>query len=228
MMLIQKLRQYEQVPKINGDNVIPPVSEIPSLLTMIRHPRRSRSISIGPQSETDAYETLAYREKRRRESISEIAESQLRLRENGNTEGKPLGKSDKQTSVLDKSEEIMRVGSSVRASEGSGLQFDVDGNQLSTESISQYEDEERAIFSNLEKPRVRYDVEVITKLIVYSGETSWLCMMLRGLYTNTKFKGLVGSQLKETRFSSTISDSGSVTWFEEGTLWSLIRRIAPN
>jgi hypothetical protein len=228
MMLIQKLRQYEQIPNIKGDNVIPPVSEIPSLLTMIRHPRRSRSISIGPQSEADAYETLAYREKRRRESISEIAESQLRLRENGNIDGKPLGKSDKQTSVLDKSEEIMRVGSSVRASEGSGLQFDVDGNQLSTESMSQYEDEERAIFSNLEKPRVRYDVEVITKLIVYSGETSWLCMILRGLYTNTKFKGLVGSQLKETRFSSTISDSGSVTWFEEGNLGSLIRRIAPN
>ena len=29
--------------------------------------------------------------------------------------------------------------------------------------------EEREMFSKLEKPRVRYDVEVITKLIVYSG-----------------------------------------------------------
>jgi hypothetical protein len=35
----------------------------------MRHPRR-RAISIGPQSEADAYETLAYREKRRRESQS--------------------------------------------------------------------------------------------------------------------------------------------------------------
>lgn len=33
----------------------------------------------------------------------------------------------------------------------------------------QYEREDREMFSRLEKPRVRYDVEVITKLIVYSG-----------------------------------------------------------
>ena len=33
----------------------------------------------------------------------------------------------------------------------------------------QDEKEEREMFSKLEKPRVRYDVEVITKLIVYSG-----------------------------------------------------------
>jgi hypothetical protein len=31
------------------------------------------------------------------------------------------------------------------------------------------EREEREIFLRLEKPRVRYDVEVVTKLIVYSG-----------------------------------------------------------
>lgn len=33
-----------------------------------------------------------------------------------------------------------------------------------------YEKEEREMFSTLEKPRVRYDVEVVTKLIVYMGE----------------------------------------------------------
>ena len=33
----------------------------------------------------------------------------------------------------------------------------------------QNEKEDREMFSKLEKPRVRYDVEVITKLIVYSG-----------------------------------------------------------
>ena len=33
----------------------------------------------------------------------------------------------------------------------------------------QDEREEREMFSKLEKPRVRYDVEVITKLIVYTG-----------------------------------------------------------
>ena len=33
----------------------------------------------------------------------------------------------------------------------------------------EYEREDREMFSGLEKPRVRYDVEVITKLIVYTG-----------------------------------------------------------
>ena len=33
-----------------------------------------------------------------------------------------------------------------------------------------YEKEESEMFSKLEKPRVRYDVEVISKLIVYAGE----------------------------------------------------------
>ncbi len=37
--------------------------------------------------------------------------------------------------------------------------------------IDQKEDEreEREMFSKLEKPRVRYDVEVVTKLVVYTG-----------------------------------------------------------
>lgn len=43
----------------------------------------------------------------------------------------------------------------------------------------QDEREEREMFSKLEKPRVRYDVEVITKLIVYSGTfvTSLIAML---------------------------------------------------
>jgi len=31
------------------------------------------------------------------------------------------------------------------------------------------------MFSNIEKPRVRYDVEVITKLVVYAG-IAWLAV----------------------------------------------------
>lgn len=64
-------REYKKVPKdLKDDDVFPSVSEIPSFLTSIRHPGRSRSISIGPQSEADAYETLAYRDKRRRDSLT--------------------------------------------------------------------------------------------------------------------------------------------------------------
>lgn len=35
------------------------------------------------------------------------------------------------------------------------------------------EEEDRQIFLRLEKPRVRYDVEVVTKLIVYAGIGWW-------------------------------------------------------
>ena len=39
-----------------------------------------------------------------------------------------------------------------------------------SEDTREYEREEREMFAKLEKPRVRYDVEVITKLIVYTGK----------------------------------------------------------
>lgn len=42
-------------------------------------------------------------------------------------------------------------------------------NRRLSDDRRQYEREDREMFSRLEKPRVRYDVEVITKLIVYSG-----------------------------------------------------------
>lgn len=38
-----------------------------------------------------------------------------------------------------------------------------------SEDRREYDREDREMFSKLEKPRVRYDVEVITKLIVYTG-----------------------------------------------------------
>ena len=41
-----------------------------------------------------------------------------------------------------------------------------------SEDRREYDREDREMFSKLEKPRVRYDVEVITKLIVYTGTIS--------------------------------------------------------
>jgi hypothetical protein len=53
--------KYTSVPTLQGDdNVIPPASELPHMLKNLAHPRK-RSVSIGPQSAADAYETLAYR-----------------------------------------------------------------------------------------------------------------------------------------------------------------------
>lgn len=42
----------------------------------------------------------------------------------------------------------------------------------------QDEREEREMFSRLEKPRVRYDVEVVTKIIVYAGRATTESMLL--------------------------------------------------
>lgn len=156
--------------QLKDDNVIPSVSEIPSILTSFRHPRKSRSISIGPQSAADAYETLAYRERKRRESKSE----------NSDTGGKPgLVSSASSSGALD------------RPSLGFGLASKLPHPDLGHSMISpetalytpntsrqpsqerrRDEKEEREMFSRLEKPRVRYDVEVVSKLIVYTGKLS--------------------------------------------------------
>lgn len=69
--------EYNLVPlRLRGfDNVLPSVSDLPSLARAIAHPGRGRSVSVGPQSAADAYETLAYRDRRaakRRESIGSV------------------------------------------------------------------------------------------------------------------------------------------------------------
>ncbi len=135
--------EYTRVPKQHsGDNVLPSVSEIPSLF------RRKRAISIGPQSEADAYETLAYRERRRAASLSAGDEPIV----------------DERDSELSTYERMM----------GTGFGKEPNG-QITADNPARKALEEKAMFSRLQKPRVRYDVEVVTKLIVYSG-MSTLCL----------------------------------------------------
>lgn len=69
-----KASEYSRVPNLKkDDNIIPPAFDIPSILTMkLRNPLRRRAVSIGPQSEADAWETIAYRHKRRRESLEKL------------------------------------------------------------------------------------------------------------------------------------------------------------
>lgn len=177
------------MPNQKDDNVIPSVSEIPSLITSIRHPRRSRSVSVGPQSEADAYETLAYREKRRKESTSSLAAANLMLNENAEGIGNQPGCFSMTTSE-DTSDRIATTGLQLAPSARNGYHkplkldtaLDIPGTPSTMSDVRgalsrrpsdgrrQYEKEEREIFSNLEKPRVRYDVEVITKLVVYTGK----------------------------------------------------------
>ena len=177
--------EYNKVPnQLKDDNVIPSVSEIPSLLTSMRHPRRSRSVSIGPQSEADAYETLAYRAQLRRESKSDMKRANPGI--------------DEKSSVQQNSPDYFGISTSsasgrhptagllpTPASSNLDLYKSMTeaetalytpltpssslGSRRPSAERRQDEKEEKEMFSKLEKPRVRYDVEVIAKLIVYTG-----------------------------------------------------------
>ncbi|KAL4949117.1 phosphatidic acid phosphatase type 2/haloperoxidase [Aspergillus filifer] len=165
-----KASQYTTVPsQLKDHEVMPSFSDIPSIVANIRHPRQ-RAISIGPQSEADAYETLAYREKRRRDSLSSpyrgspVADTN----DNASTSATALPKLSRKPSKLDEYEHMMGRGTTaidVRSQSPEG-----------TEPFPEFVDEERdeeALFAQIKRPRVRYDVEVITKLVVYSG-IAWI------------------------------------------------------
>lgn len=133
--LTPKNSEYKKVPSL-PDNILFGLSEIPALIHNIRRPR---SDSVGPQSAADAYETLAYREKKRRESI-----------------GTSQSQSPPTTRGVTKYENMDAKGF---VAPDLGEDDDDDGDERA----------EAEVFMKIEKPRVRYDVEVVTKLVVYSG-----------------------------------------------------------
>ncbi|XHG04509.1 hypothetical protein AWENTII_007776 [Aspergillus wentii] len=162
--------QYSEVPtQLKDHEVLPKFSEIPSIITNIRNPRR-RAISVGPQSEADAYETLAYREKRRRESLSTGARGSSAV----DVQGSPAPDSlQPKLSKLNEYENMMGTGSQ-RYNPRLGMDSSDIYARLSPEPFPEYvEPDEKEMFSKIKRPRVRYDVEVVTKLIVYSG-IAWL------------------------------------------------------
>ena len=174
--------EYTRIPQLRkDDNVIPAISEIPSLLTSMRNPRR-RAVSIGPQSQADAYETLAYREKRRRGSVSaSYASGQPAMLDNPNDD--QLNGYLKHASVangsilrpaltmsrLDTLESMMGTGFD-RGTQDRAIDSPPTELQTMKTEVCKKEQDEKEMFSRLEKPRVRYDAEVVTKLIVYSGK----------------------------------------------------------
>ncbi|PWY86810.1 sphingoid base-phosphate phosphatase [Aspergillus heteromorphus CBS 117.55] len=171
--------QYTTVPsQLKDHEVLPGFSEIPSIITTIRHPRR-RAISVGPQSEADAYETLAYREKRRRESLSTgNGASPVRVTDVGGGHSASISerehpKLSRKQSKLHEYENMMGTGASSMATS-----VDV-GSQEATVPFPAFDpgigDDEQDVFSQIKQPRVRYDVEVVTKLVVYSG-IAWIVM----------------------------------------------------
>ncbi|KAK4941828.1 Long-chain base-1-phosphate phosphatase [Elasticomyces elasticus] len=164
--------EYETVPRQeNDDNVIPPARDIPHLLSNLR---RRRAISVGPQSEADAYEALAYRDKRRRDSTNPHGAPSPVKEALSEPSYFQEGKSDQKASL-----EGRKRSSSLemfRAQMGTGMEG-LSPMPLSTPGPQEQQAmdllQERRLFASIQRPRVRYDVEVITRLIVYSG-IGWL------------------------------------------------------
>jgi membrane-associated phospholipid phosphatase len=187
--------KYTSIPTLrDDDNVIPPASMLPQMLKNLAHPRK-RSVSVGPQSASDAYETLAYRNRRRRESVNSIdsavledvpwsASSPTKSQPAAEEPSKPLlGAGLLPTPMASRvhSYERMMGTGNVHESEKNintppESDTDVASDVLKTmQSPTEEENEKREIFMQLTKPRVRYDVEVVTKLIIYSG-IGWLAV----------------------------------------------------
>jgi hypothetical protein len=161
-------REYTTVPtNLKDHDVIPNFSDFSNIITTMRHPRR-RAISIGPQSEADAYETLAYREKRRRESqsggnrASPVVEGQVQV--NGSA---PPSRKSRKTTTLDDYENMMGRGSP--RSTAVDVNSDTQTIPFPSLDADAGRRDEKEVFSQIKKPRVRYDVEVVTKLVVYAG-----------------------------------------------------------
>jgi len=147
------------------------------MLNNLVHPRK-RSVSVGPQSAADAYETLAYRNRRRRESINSfdglsVPEDSAWIpgaSEMKSADAAQLGVNTlptPATSRVQSYEHMMGKGKVPL-----GLMTPPRGVDYSSETLQtpiEAEQEKRELFEKLTKPRVRYDVEVVTKLIVYSG-----------------------------------------------------------
>ncbi|KAL8832805.1 MAG: hypothetical protein Q9170_004750 [Blastenia crenularia] len=187
---------YTHVPQnLKTDSVLPPLSEIPSLIKSLRHPRKNRSVSVGPRSEADAHEALAFRVRKRRESNSSESKMRQNIKSHGTRNG--AGETDwNEVSTTNPTTLAHKTGLPTPASSevdllGENLSSAVfvdgpltpstlpsavstPGRRLS-EDRREHERDEKEIFSMLEKPRVRYDVEVITKLIVYTG-IAWLAV----------------------------------------------------
>ena len=175
------------------------------MLSSFRHPRKRR-VSVGPQSEADAREYLANREQQRRKNRST---SNLKGRDGSSapTTASKLSQGDGEISspaddYAPQSLAMQVENEAVRNISTASLRVNAGDANLLTEpstvrrslSDSGKDDEknDRKMFSLLEKPRTHYDVEVITKLVVYAGMISSTCQS--HARANTEIQALRGLQ----------------------------------
>jgi hypothetical protein len=179
--------EYKRVPPLRqDDNVIPSASEIPGMLSNLRHPRK-RGISVGPQSEADAREFIANRERKRRESRSSTDGNQSRpqlikppggsfqisnLKEGSDaTNQRCHENSSGSFGVATPLATPGQKGDLLKPDPFNTLPLTPPASDAGRDDTEEREDEEQdhKMFLALAKPRVRYDVEVVTKLVIYAG-----------------------------------------------------------
>lgn len=128
--------------------------EIPAFFSNLRSGRK-RTVSVGPQSEADARELLAQKEIKRKQSLNSVKESLA----NGD-----VAVSSMATTPMEE----------VKSRFAGHLSPPAPLNRHdSTTPDNSDNEQEKPGFEGIEKPRVRYDVEVVTKLVVYTG-IAWL------------------------------------------------------
>lgn len=197
--------EYKNIPnllRLRTDNVLPTMRDFPGFVKTLRAPTRGRSVSIGPQSAADAYEALAYRERRRRESIGSNGsmKSHGDLRERFQADGAALSAASSEdkdhhaagrsTALADYEQQmgqaaarvmITRASPDLRRSPSPSTPMvkeepeEEEGPMIFVQQNQEDELGEKEMFSRLVKPRVKYDVEVVTKLVVYTG-IAWLAV----------------------------------------------------
>lgn len=160
------------------------------MLASLRHPRK-RTVSIGAQSEADAHEAIAYRESRRKDSVSawgrykasSLAEESIFKTANGHVEQtteKDMGGTTSVEFTKDPNNQCINRSKPKTTLHNNGVGNEevlvlptpdataLGDSDIDREAIITAE-EDREMFRKLYVPRVRYDVEVITKLVVYTG-----------------------------------------------------------
>ena len=137
-------------------------------------------MSVGPQSEADAYETLAYREKRRRDSLHAVPREQSPVAAKDKSTDQKIPLPAKSTDDGGGAQFPLKTSRLTEYENMMGTGFDsIPNSAVDEKPLSDFDDafvsgqrreqNEAEMFSRLERPRVRYDVEVVTKLIVYAG-----------------------------------------------------------
>ena len=169
-------RDYQQVPPLKkDDNVLPSASDIPSMISNIR---RRRRVSVGPQSEADAREYLANREIRRKASQSSMGDDtrKSRLGHDQQQLPSPLEEEPAESAVQENEQAVSTPSVQTRPSDSALLTPPASEKSSTSDSGDKEEQRnDRRMFSLLEKPRIHYDVEVITRLVVYAG-IGWLAI----------------------------------------------------